>query len=74
MVFLVPGRITRSGSPKAAGFSTYRTDTPSTASKARKSVKLDSRGNRMTAMSMSCAAPLERRSERLSSSSMSSFT
>ena len=74
MVFLVPGRMTRSGSPKSAVLPTYRTDTPSTASRARKSVKLDKRGNRMTAISMSLAAPFVKRSERLSSSSMSSRT
>ena len=74
IVFFVPGRITRSGSPNCCVDDTYRTDTPSIASSARKSVKLLIRGSRMTAMSTSAAGLFSRRSERLSSSSMSRCT
>ena len=74
IVLLVPARRIMSGVPSSPRRETYRTDTPSTCSNASKSVKLEMRGNRITATSSrdsAAASRRESRSERLSSSSSS---
>ena len=72
IVFFVPGSTTRSGSPSCPARSTYRTPSAEWLSSGEKSVKLEMRGRRTTAMSNGrrccvCA----RHGARLSSSSMS---
>ena len=72
MVFLVPGRITASGLPSSAGDAIYRRDTASSRSRALKSVKLEIRGSRTTAISSGAFLPLRpKRAVRESSSSRS---
>ena len=72
MVFLVPGSRIISGRFSCPGCSTYRRVTSSRCSNARKSVKLEIRGVRITAMSIFPPLPVFlNRSVRLSSSSIS---
>ena len=72
MVLLVPGRMMRSGAPRTAALSTYRTPRALWLSRGEKSVKLEMRGRRMTAISMGRRTwVFPNRGERLSSSSMS---
>jgi len=74
IVFLVPGKMTRSGVPNSSVRLTYRTENASTQESAPKSVKLEILGNRITAISTAPFPFFEiRRSDRLSSSSISSF-
>lgn len=68
---MVPERIIISGLPSCEGLPTYRRDTSSCRSKGEKSVRLDIHGSLITAMSMGFTVPEERRSLRLSSSSIS---
>ena len=72
MVFLLPGMTIRSGFFSSFVRVIYRTATPGTRSSGAKSVKLEMRGKRMTAISSNAACcPACSRSDRLSSSSIS---
>ena len=71
IVDFVPGMMIISGEPSSATFLTYRSDTPEKRSNGEKSVKLDMRGSRITAISISLRPPQDNRLLRLSSSSIS---
>ena len=74
MVFLVPGRMMTSGSPSSPARETYRRETLGRRERALKSVKLEIRGRRTTAMSRSPFFPAaENRVVRESSSSKSTW-
>ena len=75
IVFFVPGIKIRWGLPSFDTLSTYRRDTPSSRSKAVKSVKLEIWGRRITAASNPpVISSANKCSERLSSSSISIFS
>ena len=68
-VLLVPGRTTRSGTPSSRQLWTYRTPRAGCSSSREKSVKLEMRGRRMTAMSRALRSPWDSSREARESSS-----